>query len=217
MLNTLDIEVVLKKVKENLQEIVVLTENFITYYFEQLGEGSVKELNRLGTRVRHAYKTLDIILRCSLIEKERAKSRVDLNVLVRDVIRFLEVPSHIEVRIKKSLPTVRADKVRMYQLFLNLLSNAVESIDKPHGVIVVTPKLRQRRCWISIEDNGRGIGLRYQRNLFKLFHVTPESRKAGRTGVGLVIVKKIIEEGRGKVTLISKKGSGTNVAFDIPY
>lgn len=215
-LNTLDIEAASRKVKENLEEVITLTEGFITYYLKHLEQPSLRELNRLGLRVRHAYKTLDIILRCSLIERERVKRKIDLKKLLKEVINFLQPLSNVEIKIDGDLPVVMADKIRMHQLFLNIISNSIDAMDKPLGAILITSTIRRRRCYICIEDNGRGIGLRYQRNLFRLFHITPESRQAGRTGVGLVIVKKIVEEGRGTVTLTSVKGKGTKVVFDIP-
>ena len=98
---------------------------------------------------------------------------------------------------------------------LNLISNSSEVIPEGRGFIKIsTKKLENGKYFqIIVEDNGRGIP---EENLDKIFEVFFTTKGHKGTGLGLPVVKKIIEEHKGKIEVISEKGKGTSFILEIP-
>ena len=141
---------------------------------------------------------------------------VDLDQLVREVIDLLSPPANIVVSIDNTLPTVMAEPTRIEQVFLNLLSNAIKYMDKPQGEIRIACSSEDKQWKFLITDNGTGIELRHFERIFQLFQtLVPRDRVEG-TGVGLSIVKKIVEMYEGKIWLESKVGEGSTFFFTLP-
>lgn len=141
---------------------------------------------------------------------------VDLDQLVREVIDLLSPPANIVVTIENTLPTVMAEPTRIEQVFQNLLSNAIKYMDKPQGEIRIACSSEGKQWKFLITDNGPGIELRHFERIFQLFQtLVPRDRVEG-TGVGLSLVKKIVEMYGGKIWLESKVGEGSTFFFTLP-
>lgn len=138
---------------------------------------------------------------------------VDLNHLVQDLIGIMYVPEHITITIKQKLPTLKGDKTKLQQVFQNLISNAVKFIDKPKGKIVINVESFSKHFQFSITDNGIGIEQQFFDKIFKVFN-SLEKRKDS-SGIGLTIVKKIVELHQGNIWLESKVGKGTTFFFTL--
>lgn len=155
----------------------------------------------------------DILNYSSVGSSELDRTDVDVDKLVKDVVDILYVPDHINVTITNKLPELRGDKTKLQQLFQNLISNAVKFIDKPNGQIDINVQSMEGYYEFSIADNGIGIEEQYHDKIFKIFHALNKSKES--TGIGLSIVKKIINLHQGKIWLESQPGKGTTFYFTL--
>lgn len=154
------------------------------------------------------------VLEYSSIGFEDYKDRdVDLNQLVKEIDKIIFVPEHITIKVLNDLPTIKADSVKMQQLFQNLLSNSVKYNDKEEGLIEIDVEENEEFYQFSIKDNGVGIDKKYHNQIFKIFHALNKNKDA--TGIGLSIVKKIVNHYGGEVWLDSERGVGTIFYFTL--
>ena len=110
---------------------------------------------------------------------------------------------------------VIADAEQMKRVINNIISNSVKYLDKPKGIINIRIKDVGDFIQVEIEDNGRGIATKDLPYIFDRFYRTDSSRNSskGGSGIGLSIVKKIIEDHGGRIWATSKEGIGTEMHF----
>lgn len=113
--------------------------------------------------------------------------------------------------------TIIADPEQMKRVINNIISNSVKYMDKPHGKILIRILDEVDSIRVEIEDNGKGIAQKDLQNIFDRFYRTDTSRNSGTggSGIGLSIVKKIIQDHGGYVWATSKEGEGTCIHFVI--
>ena len=104
-------------------------------------------------------------------------------------------------------------KTKLQQLFQNLISNAVKFIDKDKGLIQIDFKEEKDHFEFSIKDNGMGIEKKFFDKIFKIFHSLNKNKES--TGIGLSIVKKIVDLHEGKIWLESELEKGTTFYFTL--
>ena len=138
---------------------------------------------------------------------------IDLNSILDTILETIFVPPHIEIVIKSKLPTVKGDKFRLQQLFQNIISNAIKYIDKKKGLVEIDVVSDGRYWKFSIQDNGIGIHEKYFNKIFKVFQVLQEGENS--TGVGLSIVKKIVNFYNGHIWIESEEHKGTTFFFTL--
>ena len=102
----------------------------------------------------------------------------------------------------------------MQQLFLNIISNAVNYIDKPLGIIQISFEEEKKHYIFAIKDNGPGIATENQEKIFKIFQSFTSNKKS--TGIGLSIVKKIVENYKGNIWIESELTKGTTFFIKLP-
>ena len=149
----------------------------------------------------------------SVAENSKDIEKTNLQELIKDLIRTLHIPKHIHIKIKKQLPIVKGDAVKLLQIFQNIISNAIEYIDKPKGLIVIDYIEKKYEYEFSISDNGMGIDEKYFEKIFKIFNSLHKNRK--HSGVGLSIVKKILDLYNCTINIKSTLGEGTTVYFTL--
>ena len=157
-----------------------------------------------------------ILEHAELKAQSRNNEQIDLNELVENVRTILTVPSHIKVIVANRLPIVHCEKILIYQIFQNLISNAVKYNDKPEGIIKIDCKIENGFQRYSITDNGAGIEKEFQPKIFELFNTGQANKGYDNTGIGLSIVKNIIEEKGGTIWVESTKGEGATFFFNLP-
>jgi signal transduction histidine kinase len=186
-------------------------------YDSLLAEEGRRQLALMRERVTRMYALIDGILLYSRIGQfQEQRQEVDLQVIATDAITMLAPPEHIRISIEGTLPYVLAEKVRMQQLFQNILSNAIKFMDKPWGRIVISSKCENHICTITITDNGPGIEERYHQKIFQIFqtlNTMPQNKDS--TGIGLSLVKRIVELHGGTIQVQSKVGEGTEFIFTL--
>ncbi|MHB0755049.1 GAF domain-containing sensor histidine kinase [Polaribacter sp. M15] len=154
------------------------------------------------------------VLEFSSIDSEiKEDKEVNLNKLVKKLIQVLYVPDHVSINILKKLPIVKGDSTKFKQLFQNLISNAIKFINKDQGVVNIDFIERQSFYQFSIQDNGIGIEQRHFDKIFKIFQSLKKSEDS--SGIGLSIVKKIVDIYKGEIWLESELNKGTTFYFTI--
>ncbi|MFH0825883.1 MAG: PAS domain S-box protein [Pseudomonadota bacterium] len=209
--------VVSHDLKAPLRAIGQLTEWIAQDYAEAFDEKGRKKIALLLGRVKRMRNLLEGILEYSRIGRVReAKQITDLNKLVRDVVFLLAPPENIEVIIEGTLPTVRCEATRMEQLFQNLLDNAIKFMDKPKGEIRISCVQEGYVHTCRVSDNGPGIEEKYLGKIFQVFQTLRPRDRFESTGIGLALVKRIVEINGGSIWVESKKGLGTSFLFTLP-
>ena len=123
----------------------------------------------------------------------------------------------VVIEIQPSLPVVKGNKVRLRQVMENLIGNAIKFSKEDEGIrpwIRIGWNVKGDMYEIVVEDNGIGIPKEYQRKVFGLFQRVDSDREG--TGVGLAVVKRIIQRHNGDVEIESEPGKGTAVKFTLP-
>lgn len=183
----------------------------------KLGPEGAEQLRMIGGRVARLSSLIDGILSYSRAGRtQRSQTIVELDVLVRSTIEMLAPPAHITVTVATPLPQIRMDPTKAQQLFQNLLSNAVKYMDKPAGRVTVSCAAADSFWHFAVADNGPGIEEKYFERVFQLFQTLAPRDEVESTGVGLAVVKKIVETEGGRIWIESVLGQGATFHFMLP-
>jgi len=209
--------VVSHDLKAPLRGIDTLAKWILADYADKFDQEGKEQMDLLLNRVERMHNLIDGILHYSRIGRvKEEKTEVDLNELVPDIIDILAPPENITITIENELPVIECEATRITQVFQNLLSNAVKYIDKPQGRIRVGC-VEEESCWqFSVTDNGPGIEERYFEKIFQMFQTLSPRDEVESTGVGLTVVKKIVEMYGGRIWVESKVGEGSVFLFTLP-
>jgi len=181
-----------------------------------MDEKGKEHLTLLKGRVIRLHNFIEAILQYSRIGRIKVTQELtDLNELVTNVINSLFVPENFEITIVKPLPQITCEKIRVEQVFQNLIINAIKYNDKEKGMIKIDWEERDSYYIISIADNGPGIPEKYQEKIFKIFQTLQARDKFESTGIGLTIVKRIVENQGGNITVKSIEKEGTTFEFTL--
>jgi len=183
-------------------------------YQEILDDNAHDSLNMLLKKVDKMDHLISGILEYSSVDKvDQPEQNIALQDIVTDIIDVIHIPDHIKIEITTELPIIKGDKFRLQQLFQNLLNNAVKYNDKEKGIIKVSCEQKEEFWQFEIADNGTGISKKYHNKIFQIFQTLDDKNES--TGVGLSIVKKIVDLYEGKIWLASKEGIGTTFYFTL--
>lgn len=176
---------------------------------------SRKHLSLLDERARRMSRLIDGVLSYSRVGRTRAAfQHVDSRAVVEEVIDSLGPLRDVSVRIEGTLPVVRYDRIQLTQVFQNLIQNGVQHLGRPSGEVVVSCRKADDGFEFCVRDDGVGIPETHLDRVFQMFQVVdPEGET---TGVGLAIVRKIVEMHGGAVSVASTAGRGATFRFSIP-
>lgn len=209
--------VVSHDLKAPLRAIGSLANWLSTDYADKFDDEGKEHMRLLISRVHRMDGLIDGILQYSRVGRVKETIvAVDLNRLVPEVIDLLAPPKNMTVSIGNSLPTVMAEPTRIQQVFQNLLSNAIKYMDKPEGEIRIACDAVGTQWKFSITDNGPGIDQQHFGKIFQLFQTLAPRDRVESTGVGLSLVKKIVEMYGGRIWLESTVGRGSTFFFTLP-
>lgn len=191
-----------------------------TWIEEDVGEAlpprSREHLELLRSRVARLEGLIDGILQYSRAGRLRAEAEsVDVGRLLDDVLDLLAPPPGV-VRVEGEMPTVRAERVPFQQAMQNLISNALKHGATESPRVVVRAKELPDAWELSVADNGPGIDPRYQDRIWTIFQTLKTRDEVEGTGVGLSLVKKIVESRGGSVRVDSTLGRGATFRFTWP-
>lgn len=209
--------VVSHDLKAPLRGVSLLSEWLAQDYANSLGPGGIELFEKLRTRVREMHALVDGVLSYMRIGRT-AEDEVDvaLDPLIKNVIESLAAPPEIHFEIPSSLPSVRGLPQQLAQVFQNLLDNAVKFIGRPDGRIVLDFRREAAHWEFAVSDNGPGINPRHHARIFQIFQRLDPGSGIPGTGIGLSLVKRIVETRGGRITVESTEGAGTTFRFTWP-
>ncbi|MUH37485.1 PAS domain-containing sensor histidine kinase [Zobellia amurskyensis] len=200
--------------KSPLRSISALATWIQDDYKDVLDETGQQNLELMQEKVASMDKLIHGILEYSTANDSTLdNSSVDLNEVVEKIKESIFIPDHVALVVPEVLPTIVADRTKMHQLFQNILSNAVVHIEKEIGLVEVLFIENTTHWQFSIKDNGVGIPKEYHKKIFEIFQSIGANERS--TGIGLSIVKKIIDRYEGEVWVESEKDMGTEFHFTI--
>jgi PAS domain S-box-containing protein len=203
--------------KTPLRAIGTLADWISMDYADKFDEQGKEQVRLLVTKARQMTALIDDILQYSRLGQSAQKNQqVNLNTVLSGVIEEIAPPEHIKITVENELPAMMCRKTHIIQIFQNLLGNAVKYMDKPKGQIRVGC-VEQDDFWkFSVADNGPGIDEKYFDKIFKIFQTLAPRKGVESTGIGLSIVKKLVELNKGRVWVESEVGRGSTFFFTLP-
>lgn len=179
------------------------------------------KMELLRGRVRRLEGLIDGILEYSRAGRARKPAAaVDTNILVRDIVELLSPPATVQIQTAPDMPTVFSERVPLQQVMSNLIGNAIKYTNRPDAVIKVSAANEGSMVHFQVSDNGPGIAPQYHERIFVVFQRLAARDKIEGTGIGLAIVKKIVEGRGGRVWVESPAdaatGAGTTFHFTWP-
>jgi len=203
--------------KEPLRAIKTLANWISTDYADKLSKNDGEQIKLLLARVNQMNNLINGVLKYSgLRHVEEKHSPLDLNPFVSEVIDMIALPDNITITVENPLPVVQCEETRIMQVFQNLITNAVKYMDKAKGKIIIDC-VEEADFWkFSVADNGPGIEEKYFEKIFQIFQTISPQEVSESSGVGLAIVKKIVELYDGRVWVESEINRGSTFFFTLP-
>lgn len=211
--------------KEPLRGIKNYSNFLLEDYASQLDEEGKEKLKTLAYLARRMENLISSLLNYSRVGRTKLSiKKTDLNEVITDVLNALQVTiqeNKVDVRIPKPLPIIECDRIRVREIFHNLVTNAIKYNDKPQkwveiGYQITKCKNGLGKIVFSVYDNGIGIKEKHQDRIFQIFKRLHSRDKFGAgTGAGLTIAKKIVERHGGQLWVASTFRVGTCFYFTL--
>jgi PAS domain S-box-containing protein len=203
--------------KTPLRGIGTLADWLLTDYADKFDEYGRNQVKMLVERAKRSDKLVDSILQYSNVGQSiEEHEKVDLKIVLPEIIREIEPPENIEIIIDNKLPVLICKKTHINRIFENLIRNAIKYMDKEKGQIKVGC-IDEDGFWkFNITDNGPGIDNKYHKKIFKIFQTLSQSDETESTGIGLSVAKKIVELNQGRIWVESNPGEGSTFFFTLP-
>lgn len=199
-------------------------------YVETLMDGGVenlkirdKYLERIGTSVERLIaivNDLDMINRLEAGEINLNISKFDVNILIKEIFDLLDLEAEknntmLQIQTLQPQIFVEADKQKISQVFINLISNAIHYANRQEAKVIVKTSVLRNKVLIEVIDNGMGIKAELLPRIFERFYrvESSRSRRQGGSGLGLAIVKHILEAHNENITVESVYLEGTTFSF----
>jgi len=183
------------------------------------GQEHLKEIREGTSRMSTLIQDLLMLSRISRIKNPFEE--VDINAMIVAVCKRIEfdINEHqVTMNIDKMMPTIVCDRIKLTEVFLNLINNAIKFSSKQKEKPIVDVKYEDAGDFyqFSVKDNGIGIDPKYHDKVFGIFKRLHSQDEFEGSGAGLGIVKKVIDDHNGKVWIESEEGKGTKFLFTIP-
>lgn len=194
-------------------------------------EGATKFLNKIISSAERMRSLISSLLEYSRVPEKNMYEPVDLNLLVTEITQDLE----LEIKLKGAsvvvnpLPTIEAISSQLRQVFQNLISNSLKFSRKSVApeIIIAAELVRDKAiaapaaedgsfCRITLRDNGIGFDQQYGNKIFEIFQRLNQTERYKGTGIGLAIVKKVIERHDGIIVAQSSENKGATFIIILP-
>ncbi|MBO9701827.1 MAG: PAS domain-containing protein [Sporocytophaga sp.] len=179
-----------------------------------LDDEGIKMLDMVIGKVEDMKSIIENVLKSAKKEKQ-IKEPINLLHLCQDVLTTLNPPSHFHIHISYSLPIVNYNRTSLKQILQNLIGNAIKYMDKENPDIKIGSVEMESYYQISVRDNGSGITEGKLLKIFEPFEIAHKKEKIDSHGIGLSIVKEIVESNGGRVWVESELGKGSSFYFTI--
>ncbi|MFK8101060.1 MAG: ATP-binding protein [Saprospiraceae bacterium] len=204
--------------KEPLRNISGFTK-LIDREVKQYENGSLGEyLSIVESNSRQMYNLIEDVLEYSRMKKNYSLEQVDLNLLLKQIRLNLadQLNARNAILEVENLPVIEANRTQIFQLMKNLIENGVKYNESEVPRVTVRYQSNNDFHQFIIGDNGIGIEEKYQDQIFLMFKRLHNRSAYEGSGLGLSIVKKIVENLGGNITLKSKPGEGCKFTIEIP-
>jgi signal transduction histidine kinase len=187
---------------------------------QKLSDGAKSELQQSIDIARSEVNRLDSIVTQFLraIRPSRPQLRPEnLNVIIEETVRFFnpEIQDRdmvVEQQLRSDLPLIQVDRDQMKQVFYNVIKNSLEAM-KRHGALRIQTDVDDTHVVVRFVDTGAGISAGNLSRLFEPYFTT----KPSGTGLGLLIVRRIVREHGGELSIESSEGKGLTLTIRLPY
>ncbi|MEG4203663.1 PAS domain S-box protein [Microcoleus sp. Pol7_A1] len=184
---------------------------------ESMTEDTLHQMNLLRGRVHRMEGLIEGLLQYSRVGRIQVSSEiVQVEKLLAEIIDSLAPPPGFEIKIEPGMPTFVTEKLPLQQVFSNLISNAIKHNRCESGNVKISVKELDDFYEFSVEDDGPGIAPEYHDKVFVIFQTLEARDKVENTGIGLSLVKKIVEGQGGTISLESAEGQGATFRFTWP-
>ncbi|MBE9207682.1 PAS domain S-box protein [Nostoc sp. LEGE 06077] len=181
---------------------------------DQLPPENQQQLNLLRGRVRRMEGLINGLLKYSQIGRIHPDlSLVNVNELLQEVIDALAAPATFKIEVASKMPTLMTKRMLLQQVFTNLIENAIKYHSRLDGQVKISVQDQGSHYKFTIADDGPGIAPEYQQKVFTMFQTLTARDLQESTGIGLAIVKKIVETEGGTISLDSSLGIGSSFHF----
>jgi signal transduction histidine kinase/CheY-like chemotaxis protein len=180
----------------------------------QLDQDTQKQMDLLRQRVGHMERLINAVLQYSRAGRVATPiETISVKTLLESIIKSLEVPPEFTIEIPDILPQLQTQVVLLEQVFTNLITNAIKYHHRSDGTIKITAVNLDNCYEFAVSDDGPGIAPPDQERIFKIFQTLQPTQNTESTGIGLAIVKKIVEQLGGTLRVESELGQGTTFYF----
>ena len=207
--------------QEPLRKIQLFSERLQAKYEDQLDERGQHYLARIhDAAARSRLLIQDLLAYSQLANDNFTTELVNLGDVVNNVV------DDLTVKIEETAASVQVDKLHaieansnmMYQLFLNLMVNALKfhAEERPPVIKISANVLDNEQVEIVVKDNGIGFDEKYAERIFSIFQRVHDPNEFTGTGIGLTICRRIVEQHHGQITATSEVGEGTTFYLTLP-
>lgn len=205
--------------KEPARIVENFTDLFLTKYADQIDDVGREYLNHVIDSSRTMQQMIKDILSYSQLEnKSTAFVNVDCDEEIQKVIKNLDLTlkeTDADI-IYKGLPVIKADRIQIYQIFQNLIGNAIKFCDKDKPKVIISAEDKGEEWQFVVKDNGVGIKPEYSNKIFGVFQRLNHKEDYPGTGIGLSICQKIVQKHGGRIWVESTPGQGASFYFTLP-
>ncbi len=207
--------------KEPLRGIASFAQYLQQDYAERLDDEGRLMIQKIRDQARRMETLIADLLHVSRMSRGgMVREDTDLNAVLHDILESLDFSlkeKAVDVRVPRPLPRAHCDRIRVGELFRNLITNAVKYNDRSQRWVEIGCEVIEMERVFYVRDNGIGIRPEHHARVFSLFErLHKRDAYGGGTGVGLAIVQKIVQLHGGRVWIESTPGEGTAFHFTLP-
>lgn len=185
------------------------------------GNLSQQQTDDVDRIVKASLYTREIIKKLMIFSRQMPQqiTSVNLNDVIASILYFIDVRFHggnikLKTRLAGDLPVIKADEVQLSQVLVNLITNSVHAMSN-RGNITITTKVKGRFVSLVVKDTGSGMTAEVKQKIFEPFFTTKPVGQG--TGLGLSVVKGIIDSHQGRIIVQSTPGVGTRFEILLPW
>ncbi|MFB2922072.1 PAS domain-containing sensor histidine kinase [Aerosakkonema funiforme] len=184
---------------------------------DRLTDETRHQMNLLRGRVHRMEALIEGILEYSRVGRlKTAEEVVDVSILLQNIIESLAPPTAFTITVEPGMPILKTERLLLEQVFANLIGNAIAHHDRPDGNIQISVLCQEDLYEFAVRDDGPGIAAEYHEKVFVIFQTLLPRDRVESTGIGLSLVKKIVEDKGGRISLESRQGMGATFRFTWP-
>jgi len=184
---------------------------------EMAEKDTLENFKLLRGRVGRMEALIEGILQYSRAGRiKKSYSKVDLNAIIAEIIDSYSTNGNCRFVVPENLPVINTERIILEQIFGNLISNAIKYNHTHQPLVEIGFENNLNNYTFTVKDNGPGIAKEYHEKIFVIFQTLQARDKFESTGVGLAIVKKLVEDAGGIIWVDSELENGSTFTFTLP-